>query len=245
MLRDSGKHPSRYHIFVLSLWKEGADYPGDNMKWRFGLENARRTERKGFKNLEDLTAYLKIFTQDAPGETTGDPPSTAKGEYTVPMSINRASTTPIVHAPNAGETLTALGVTITYKSVGAQTNGQWLVLEYTAPPQFAGPPPHWHKVTTEIFYVLEGVLTLRVGDETIQAGPGSYAYVPPGTVHAFSNQTDAPARYLLVASPAGLESYFAELAELVKTEPSWPPKDMGKVIALMAKYDTFPPQANA
>ena len=28
------------------------------------------------------------------------------------------------------------------------------------PPQFSGPPPHWHKITTEIFYVLEGTLTL-------------------------------------------------------------------------------------
>ena len=87
------------------------------------------------------------------------------------------------------------------------------------------------------------MLTLRVGDETVQAGPGGYAYVPPRTVHAFSNETDVPAKYLLVASPAGLENYFAELAELVKNEPSWPPKDMGKVITLMAKYDTFPPQA--
>ena len=67
--------------------------------------------------------------------------------------------------------------------------------------------------------------------------------MPPGTVHGFSNQTDAPARFLLIASPAGLENYFQELAELIKDEPSWPPKDMSKVVALMAKYDTFPPQA--
>jgi hypothetical protein len=26
-------------------------------------------------------------------------------------------------------------------------------------------------------------------------------------------------------------------------EPSWPPADMGPAIALMAKYDTFPPPA--
>ena len=62
-------------------------------------------------------------------------------------------------------------------------------------------------------------------------------------MHGFSNQTDAPAKYLLIASPAGLENYFQKLAELIKDEPSWPPKDMSKVVALMAKYDTFPPQA--
>jgi uncharacterized cupin superfamily protein len=147
--------------------------------------------------------------------------------------------------PGGGDVRAGMGVTMAFKTVGAQSAGQWLVLEYTAPPQFSGPPPHWHKIMTEIFYVLEGTLTLRAGDETIQAGPGGYAYVPPGTVHAFSNQTEAPAKYLLIASPAGLEDYFAELGELVKNEPAWPPKDMSKVVALMAKYDTYAPPVAA
>ena len=167
----------------------------------------------------------------------------------MPMSINRpvavstdqATPSAIVLMPGGGETVSGLGVTMAFKTVGAQSGGQWLALEYTAPPQFAGPPRHWHKVTTEIFFVLEGTLTLTAGEETIQAGPGGYAYVPPGTVHGFSNQTDAPARYFAIASPAGLEDYFAEMMELIKDEPSWPPKDMSKIVALMAKYDTFAP----
>ena len=171
----------------------------------------------------------------------------------MPMSINRsaavsidqANPSAIVLMPGGGETLSGMGVTMAFMTVGAQSGGQWLVMEYTAPPQFSGPPPHWHKITTEIFYVLEGTLTLSAGDETIQAGPGGYAYVAPGTVHGFSNQTDAPAKYLLIASPAGLENYFRELADLIKDEPSWPPKDMGKVVALMAKYDTFAPPVTA
>jgi hypothetical protein len=77
MLRDSGRRPSRYHIFVLSLWEEGGDYPGDSSKWRFSLENARKAERKGFKDLEELTAYLETWTQAMPGDTAGDPPTTA------------------------------------------------------------------------------------------------------------------------------------------------------------------------
>lgn len=163
----------------------------------------------------------------------------------MPMSINRSSAAPALLAPDGGKTISAVGVTMTFKTVGNQSDGQWLTLEYSAPPRFSGPPPHWHKVTTEIFYVLEGTLTMRVGGESIEAGPGGYAFVPPGTVHAFSNPGDEPARFLLVASPAGLEDYFAELGELIKNEPQWPPKDMSKVGVLMAKYDTFPPQALA
>lgn len=171
----------------------------------------------------------------------------------MPMSINQSaalSGDPVVPSalllmPGGGETLAGMGVTMSHKTTGAQSAGQWLVMEYTAPPQFSGPPPHWHKVTTEIFFVLEGTLTLSAGDAAIQAGPGGYAYVPPGTVHGFSNQTDAPARFLLVASPAGLENYFRELANLIQDETSWPPRDMSKVIALMAKYDTFAPPVSS
>ncbi|NJN43326.1 MAG: cupin domain-containing protein [Anaerolineae bacterium] len=151
------------------------------------------------------------------------------------------SPTPTLLPPKAGETWSALGVTLTYKLIGAETDGQWLVLEYSAPPNFPGPPPHWHKITTELFYVLEGTLSFRVGEQTLNAGPGGFAYVPPGTVHGFSNPTDAPARYLLITSPAGLENYFIELAEMVKNEPQWPPKDMMKLRNLMSKYDTYSP----
>ncbi len=148
---------------------------------------------------------------------------------------------PVVRAPGEGHTVGAMGVSLTFKTVGADSDGQWLILEYVAPPQLSGPPPHVHKVTTEIFYVLEGTLSIQANGQTTQLGPGGCAYVPPGTAHTFANPSDVPAKYILIASPAGLENYFAEMMELVKDEPQWPPKDMGPIIALMAKYDTFAP----
>lgn len=161
------------------------------------------------------------------------------------VPTDRVTPNAIVLSPGGGETLSGMGVAMTLKTTGAQSGGQWLVMEYTAPPQFGGPPPHWHKIMTEIFYVLEGTLTLNAGEKTIQAGPGGHAYVPPGTVHGFSNQSDAPAKYLLIASPAGLENYFAEVKAMLEEEPVWPPQDMGKLVALMAKYDTFAPETRA
>lgn len=132
------------------------------------------------------------------------------------------------------------GVDLTFKIAGAQSGGQWLVLEYVAPPHFSGPPPHVHHVTTEMFYVLEGTLTLVVNRQSSVVEAGGFAYVPPGTVHTFANNAATPAKYLMMASPAGLERYFQELSDLIRNEPTWPPADMAPVIALMAKYDTFP-----
>jgi mannose-6-phosphate isomerase-like protein (cupin superfamily) len=151
--------------------------------------------------------------------------------------------TPNILVPGGGQVFNALGVSLTIKTTGSDSGGQWFVIEYNAPPNFPGPPPHWHKVMTEIFYVVEGSITFHVGEQTLEAGPGGYAFVPPGTVHRFSNQMDAPAKFLGIASPAILEQYFYEMMALVKNETQWPPEDMGKLITLMAMYDTFQPGA--
>ena len=58
-----------------------------------------------------------------------------------------------------------------------------------------------------MFYVLEGTLTLRLGDREIEAGPGSFACVPPGVVHTFRNDSDDPVRMLNFNTPAGWENY--------------------------------------
>lgn len=60
-------------------------------------------------------------------------------------------------------------------------------------------------------------------------------------LHRFSNPGAVACRFLVLVSPAGLEEYFAELAKLIAEEPNWPPADMGGVLALTARFDTFPP----
>jgi hypothetical protein len=46
---------------------------------------------------------------------------------------------------------------------------------------------------------------------------------------------------LALTVPGGFEKYLEEVAQLVADSPSWPPADMAPLLALMAKYDTFPP----
>jgi hypothetical protein len=68
MLRELRKQPSRYHIFVLSLWEEGGVFPGEEARWRFSLEQAQAARRMGFKDLAELTAYLEAWTRMPPGD---------------------------------------------------------------------------------------------------------------------------------------------------------------------------------
>lgn len=73
-----------------------------------------------------------------------------------------------------------------------------------------------------MFYVLDGVLTMRLGDETHEIGPGMFVCVPPGVTHAFSNTSDAPVRFLNFNAPAGWENYMRDLGEAAKAGPLTP-----------------------
>ena len=59
-------------------------------------------------------------------------------------------------------------------------------------------PFHVHHADDECWYVLDGRLGFRVGDEEVEAGPGAAVFVSAGTPHAYWNAQDGPTRYLLV-----------------------------------------------
>ena len=76
---------------------------------------------------------------------------------------------------------------------------------------------HRHNFTDEAFYVLEGVLTVRVNDETSDFPAGSYVLIPRGTPHAQGNRGKVPVRVLLTMTPGGFEQSFLDRVELFKT----------------------------
>ena len=71
MFRDSGRRPSRYHIFVLSPSEKGAAFPAPASTWHIRLEQAQVASRKGFKDLAELMAYIEAWMQAPPGDPTG------------------------------------------------------------------------------------------------------------------------------------------------------------------------------
>jgi mannose-6-phosphate isomerase-like protein (cupin superfamily) len=138
-----------------------------------------------------------------------------------------------VLGPGEGETMTLRGNTLTIKADAAATGGAFGVLDYTAAPGFPGPPPHLHRETAEVFFVLEGVLTLRLGDDTLTLPTGGFALVPPGTVHTFSNPSDRPTRFLGLVSPGGFEQYFRDLRDAFGDGPP----DPAAIDEIAARYD--------
>jgi mannose-6-phosphate isomerase-like protein (cupin superfamily) len=63
-------------------------------------------------------------------------------------------------------------------------------------------PLHVHHRDDEAWYVVEGRLRFRIGDEMCEAGPGEAVFAPKGTPHAYGNARRGQlARYLLVTTP--------------------------------------------
>src|SRR3954454_1559338 len=90
---------------------------------------------------------------------------------------------------------------------------------------------HIHRRHHDLFYVLEGELTLRLQDaEDMQAGVGTLVCVPPLVVHGFRNASDADMRYLNLHAPGvGFATYMRGLRDGVKViyDQEDPPDDGG------------------
>ncbi len=146
----------------------------------------------------------------------------------------------LILARGEGQPLTFVGISTVVKVFGEDSNGAYSLVESTVSPHFDGFKPHVHQRMTEAFYILEGTLTMHIGERTLIVTPGSFVLIPPGVVHTYGNPSDAPAKYLLMLSPGGFEQYLMELAEMIQSETTWPPADMSKLNALADRYDATP-----
>jgi len=151
-------------------------------------------------------------------------------------------------APGAGEELWSVGDTFTLKATAATTGGTLTFFELAVPPR-TGPPPHIHHHEDEALYVLQGQLTVRLGDRTFAAGPGTFAFLPKGVVHGYANAGPETVRLVSVATPAGIEGFFREAgwpARPGEQAPPPGPEEMRKAAAAAPRYGIeVPPGAAA
>src|SRR5215204_3126345 len=108
-----------------------------------------------------------------------------------------------VHRPGQGEHIGGPSA-VTIKATGEDTAGSLYLGEVVAEPGFAGPPPHRHRHLHDMFYVLEGVLTVRLGEDTSSSkqAPSSASLRAPST----PSRTQAMSRFAFsttIPRPAG------------------------------------------
>jgi quercetin dioxygenase-like cupin family protein len=156
-----------------------------------------------------------------------------------------AGVTDIWFPPTAGR--------YTFKTGAAQTDGR--LLQVLCKESRGGAAPrHIHHDADETWYVLDGELTIFVGDERLEAGPGDFVLGPKGVPHTFL-VTSAQAEFCVTFAPAGtegpagigLEGFFREIGIPVvpgeaRPEPIAPdPEDFARRAARYAIEILGPP----
>lgn len=141
-------------------------------------------------------------------------------------------------AAGEGPALWHLGALATFKATSETTGGQFWMQEVLGERGYAS-PLHRHTREDEAFFVLEGTLSVYVGDEIIRAESGSFLWAPRETTHAFCVESDR-AKFLALSTPGGFDRFFFATGEPATTltvpSPTEGPPDIEGLIRVMGEY---------
>ena len=119
-----------------------------------------------------------------------------------------------------GEQRWLFGMLAEVKASAADTGGRYTLVEITAPAGLQA-PLHVHHREDEGFYILEGSLTVQVGEETVELGTGQHAFGPRDVPHRFTVGPEG-AHMLWVLTPGGFEDLL-DAASVPAERPTVPP----------------------
>ncbi|TGP18164.1 MULTISPECIES: cupin domain-containing protein [unclassified Mesorhizobium] len=137
-----------------------------------------------------------------------------------------------VTTPEAAQTLWVVADRI--RLLGGIADSSLELIEVEVPPG-SGTPPHSH-ASPELFYVLEGTLTVRHfgaggSPEVTVAGPGTSVRIGPRAPHNYSNDSGRPVRMLVLVEP----SMIAFFRDIGTVEPQAQP-DFARIGAAMQRH---------
>src|SRR3954447_5567186 len=131
-----------------------------------------------------------------------------------------------------------LDTLVRVRAAGEDTGGRYGVVESVAPSGHQ-PPPHVHHEDDEGFYVLEGEITVYVGDDATVLRSGEFINAPRGVAHTFRVSGPEPARMLVTSAPARFDAFVRELGEPAARE-ELPvldaPPDVERLVATAARH---------
>ena len=131
--------------------------------------------------------------------------------------------TPIVLGPGEGRAYPMGRIGAVFKADGAETGSRYSVSEWWLEPRTQGPGAHAHAEDV-LFYVIEGTMSVLVGEKWVEAPRGSFVLVPGGVVHDFENKGGVRAGLLNFSVPGPFEPDMPAIARWFADNP---PKDTG------------------
>ena len=138
-------------------------------------------------------------------------------------SAQAISRKPVVLAPGQGRTYLMGRISAVFKADEVETDCKYSVSEWWLEPRTQGPGAHSH-AEDDLFYVIEGTMSVLVGDVWVDAPRGSFVLIPGGVTHDFENRGSVRAGILNFSVPGPFEPEMPGIAEWFARNP---PKDTG------------------
>lgn len=153
------------------------------------------------------------------------------------METTRPLKTSMV-AHGQGEARWWFGMLAEIKATAADTGGQLSLVEVTCGPGYEG-VRHVHHREDEAFWILEGDVTLYIGDSAIAASAGDYAFGPRDIPHRFTVGAMG-CRMLFIFTPGGFEDLVLATSQpaghRIVPRPAKEPPDFARINEITARY---------
>ena len=121
-------------------------------------------------------------------------------------------------APGEGRTYAMGRLSSVFKADGKETKSRYAISEWWLEANTKGPGEHSHE-DDDVFYVLEGTLSILVDGKWVDAPKGSFVLIPGGMKHDFENRTRKRAGMLNVSAPGGFEEHMPGIAQWFRDRP--------------------------
>jgi mannose-6-phosphate isomerase-like protein (cupin superfamily) len=140
-----------------------------------------------------------------------------------------------VHGTADGEAYWGPGDRYVFHVTGAESGGSMFALDCLVG-RGGGPPPHRHLAEDELFFLYDGSIEFSAAGRTYVVSAGEAIFVPKGTAHSYRNVGAGSALMYTIYTPAGMEGWFREVFERVRTgdfDRAPPPADEAMIARML------------
>ena len=134
------------------------------------------------------------------------------------MQEHSARQVGILLRPGEGRSYPMGRISAVFKADGDETRGSYSISEWWLDPHTQGPGAHSH-AEDDIFYVIEGTMSVLIGDRWIDAPKGSFVLAPGGVTHDFENRSSSRAGVLNLSIPGDFEKNMPAIAKWFAENP--------------------------
>ena len=125
---------------------------------------------------------------------------------------------PIFRLPGDGRRYAMGRIEALFLADRTETKERYSISQWWLDPHTKGPGAHVHD-EDDVFFVIEGTMSFLIGDDWVDAPPGSFVLAPGGTTHDFENRTDSRAGVLNFSVPGGFEDSMPGIARWFGEHP--------------------------